>query len=56
MPSEKTEVKGVSRSGSPKRVVLSEDLFSGNSEVMIKHKSDFYRLLITKAGKLILNK
>ncbi len=40
----------------PHRVVKSEELFSGFSEVMIRHKNDLYRLMITKAGKLILNK
>ena len=39
-----------------RKMVRSEDLFSGKSEVVIKHKGNFYRLMITKAGKLILNK
>jgi len=39
-----------------RRMLLSEELFSGKSEVVIKHKNNFYRLMITKAGKLILNK
>ena len=39
-----------------KRVLHSEDLFQGEREVIIKHSKDSYRLLVTKAGKLILNK
>ncbi len=39
-----------------RKILISEELFSGQSEVVIKHKNDFYRLMITKAGKLILNK
>ena len=39
-----------------RRILLSEEIFSGKSEVVIKHKNDFYRLMITRAGKLILNK
>ena len=39
-----------------RRMIKSEELFSGSSEVVIQHRLDFYRLMITKAGKLILNK
>ena len=38
------------------RVVSSEDLFRGRQEVIINHQQNLYRLMITKAGKLILNK
>ncbi|MBI1977398.1 MAG: hemin uptake protein HemP [Candidatus Omnitrophica bacterium] len=41
---------------SDKRVIRSEELFEGRREVIIEHARDQYRLLITKAGKLILNK
>jgi hemin uptake protein HemP len=34
----------------------SEELFKGNREVVIEHGQTQYRLLITKAGKLILTK
>lgn len=37
-------------------IVHSEDLFGGDSLVLIKHKNDWYRLMITKQGKLILTK
>lgn len=39
-----------------KRTINSEELFRGEREVIIQHCNDYYRLLITKAGKLILNK
>ena len=38
------------------RIVSSSELFSGHREVLIRHGKDCYRLLITRAGKLILNK
>lgn len=38
------------------RVVRSEDLFGDRSLVLIKHRNDWYRLMITKQGKLILTK
>lgn len=34
----------------------SEELFKGYREIVIEHGSAFYRLMITKTGKLILNK
>ena len=39
-----------------KRVFRSEELFLNEREVMIVHGESQYRLQITKAGKLILNK
>ena len=39
-----------------KRIIHSTELFQGCREVIIEHANDFYRLLVTKAGKLILNK
>ena len=39
-----------------RRVIRSEDLFEKDREVMILHGESYYRLQITKAGKLILNK
>ena len=38
------------------RVLDSEELLAGKKEILIRHKNDFYRLIVTKAGKLILNK
>jgi len=38
------------------KVLRSEELFSGEREVLIEHNRNYYRLMITRAGKLILNK
>jgi len=38
------------------RVVRSDDLFRGESELLIEHGDAIYRLRITRGGKLILNK
>lgn len=37
-------------------VYRTEDLFSGASEIRLTHAGAEYRLKITRAGKLILNK
>lgn len=37
-------------------VLYSDDLFQGKREIFILHANQQYRLQITKAGKLILNK
>lgn len=39
-----------------RRMLFSADLFRGGREIIIEHGSQHYRLQITKAGKLILNK
>lgn len=39
-----------------RRIIQSEDIFHGDREVIIRHGDGSYRLLITRAGKLILNK
>ena len=39
-----------------KETIRSEDLFQGQREVVIIHGNSEYRLMITKSGKLILNK
>lgn len=45
------------QSDSIKKIVLrSDEIFRGNKEIIIAHGDEQYRLLITKAGKLILNK
>lgn len=47
----------VEKNSSKKKIVIqSEQLFQGNREVIIEHLAHEYRLMITKAGKLILNK
>ncbi|MCT7375294.1 hemin uptake protein HemP [Chelativorans sp. EGI FJ00035] len=40
----------------PDRTVTSDDLFCGRREIAIEHAGSFYRLKITRQGKLILNK
>ena len=39
-----------------KQIFRSQDLFQGKREIIIEHAEEHYRLLITKSGKLILNK
>lgn len=43
-------------SGSGPRVVASEELLRGAREIIIRHVGEDYRLRLTRAGKLILNK
>ncbi len=38
------------------RVWKSEDLFTGQKKVLIEHAGFYYSLMITKSGKLVLNK
>lgn len=38
------------------RVIPSGELFDGSQEIQIEHGRMIYRLLITKSGKLVLNK
>lgn len=38
------------------RELTSEALFAGGREVLIVHRGERYRLLLTRQGKLILNK
>lgn len=38
------------------RTVTSQSLFLGEQEIGIEHHGAFYRLKITRQGKLILNK
>ena len=37
-------------------VIDSANLFAGRKEIRIRHDGELYRLLITRNGKLILNK
>lgn len=39
-----------------KRTLRSEEIFKNDREIVIIHGDSHYRLQITKAGKLILNK
>ena len=45
-----------SASTSPKPRIESNDLFQGNSEIVIVHQNKEYNLRITRNGKLILTK
>ena len=56
MTGKETPPKGEPASAREKRVVRSEELFKDGREVVIVHGEAQYRLQITKAGKLILNK
>jgi len=38
------------------RVIPSGDLFGHEREVLIEHQGSYYRLRLTRAGKLILHK
>jgi hemin uptake protein HemP len=42
--------------GNGPRVVSSADLLDGSREIIIRHVGEDYRLRLTRAGKLILNK
>ena len=40
----------------PSGIIAADVLFQGSQEILIAHKSEHYRLRITKNGKLILTK
>ena len=42
--------------GQASLVIHSSDLFGEGALVLIKHRDDWYRLTITRQGKLILTK
>ena len=58
MPEQQFCEKNAAGTGRPaaRRVLFSANLFRGAREIIIEHGSQRYRLRITKAGKLILNK
>ena len=49
------ETTGRTNEGLP-RMVNSGDLLAGKRELLIHHRGDIYRLLLTRNGKLILQK
>lgn len=51
-----SDVERIKNEAPPKRTFRSEDLFKNDREIVIVHGESHYRLQITKAGKLILNK
>lgn len=42
--------------GPARRVVSADELLAGQREVWLQHGSDLYRLLVTRNGKLLLQK
>ncbi|MDP1799588.1 MAG: hemin uptake protein HemP [Planctomycetaceae bacterium] len=42
--------------GHLQRVVSSKEILQGGQEVVIEHEGEFYRLRLTRNGKLILQK
>ena len=48
--------KKTSREASQGLLIQSKDLFGEHKRIMIRHGDTFYRLMITRQGKLILNK
>lgn len=56
MHSHSSNPKDKAQGPNNKNVISSETIFNGKKEVVIIHGETSYRLLITKAGKLILNK
>jgi len=51
-----TPKKAAGPEGPGKRCFDSSDLFAGEREILIRHRGQEYRLLITRTEKLILNK
>jgi len=43
-------------SGTPVRIISSDELFKSETEIGIVHQGAMYRLRVTRGGKLILNK
>ena len=42
--------------GQTQRILQSQELFKGATEILIAHEGAIYRMKITRQGKLILNK
>ena len=42
--------------GTERRVVSADELLDGHREVWLRHGTDLYRLLVTRNGKLLLQK
>ena len=55
-PLRQTAVAQSQQSAEGPPVVLSEHLLKGSREIIIRHGGEAYRLRLTRAGKLILNK
>ena len=56
MPDSSVREPSVEREESLPRIVNSSDLLDGKRELLIRHRGEIYRLLLTRNGKLILQK
>lgn len=56
MPDSSVQEPSVEREESLPRIVNSSDLLDGKRELLIRHRGEIYRLLLTRNGKLILQK
>ena len=55
-PNSSVEEPSDGKEGSLPRIVNSGDLLNGKRELLIRHRGEIYRLLLTRNGKLILQK
>ena len=56
MPDSSVQEPSAGREESLPRIVNSSDLLDGKRELLIRHRGEIYRLLLTRNGKLILQK
>jgi len=55
-PPKERPTLGLTTKAQPSSHYTSNDLFKGQSEILIEHQGAEYRLRITRSGGLILNK
>jgi len=55
-PAGKPERPGPDSARTPRRRILSDELFAGSNEIIIVHQEADYRLRVTSKGKLILTR
>jgi len=55
-PPQERPTLGLAAKSQPASHYTSNDLFKGQSEILIEHQGAEYRLRITRSGGLILNK
>jgi hemin uptake protein HemP len=53
---ENNKSRGRASRAEPQAEITTEELLRGQTEVLIHHGDDIYRLRVTKSGKLVLNK
>ena len=56
LPPKERPTLGLTPKAQPASHYTSNDLFKGQSEILIEHQGAEYRLRITRSGGLILNK